>query len=42
MTGEIIVLDGNGFTNDYADKYYAIIIRKEKNQVKTISMQEAD
>ena len=25
INGEIIVLDGSGFTNDYADKYYAII-----------------
>ena len=27
---EIIALDGSGFTNDYADKYYAIIRRKER------------
>jgi hypothetical protein len=25
INGEIIALDGSGFTNDYADKYYAII-----------------
>ena len=30
INGEIIVLDGSGFTNDYADKYYAIIRRKER------------
>ena len=30
INGEIIALDGNGFTNDYADKYYAIIRRKER------------
>lgn len=30
ITGEIIALDGSGFTNDYADKYYAIIRRKER------------
>ncbi|AMK15766.1 IS5 family transposase [Methanobrevibacter olleyae] len=27
---EIIALDGSGFTNDYADKYYAIIRKKER------------
>lgn len=27
---EIIVIDGNGFTNNYADKYCAIIRRKER------------
>ena len=26
----IIALDGSGFTNDYANKYYAIIRRKER------------
>ena len=30
INGEIIALDGSGFTNDYADKYYAIIRRKER------------
>ncbi len=30
INGEIITLDGSGFTNDYADKYYAIIRRKER------------
>ena len=30
IDGEIIALDGSGFTNDYADKYYAIIRRKER------------
>ena len=30
INGEIIVLDGSGFTNDYADKYYAIIRWKER------------
>ena len=35
INGEIIALNGSGFTNDYADKYYAIIRRKErKNYVK--------
>ena len=27
---KLIALDGSGFTNDYADKYYAIIRRKER------------
>lgn len=27
---DIIALDGSGFTNDYADKYYAIIRKKER------------
>ncbi len=27
---EIIVLDGTGFTNDYTDKYYAKIRKKER------------
>ena len=30
VKGEIIALDGTGFTNDYADKYYAIIRAKER------------
>ena len=30
INGEIIALDGSEFTNDYADKYYAIIRRKER------------
>ncbi len=30
IDGEIIALDGSGFTNDHADKYYAIIRRKER------------
>ena len=30
ISGEIIALDGSGFTNDYADKYYAIIRQKER------------
>jgi transposase len=30
IEGEIIALDGSGFTNDYADKYYAIIRKKER------------
>ena len=30
INGEIIALDGSGFTNDYADKYYAIIRGKER------------
>jgi hypothetical protein len=30
INGDIIALDGSGFTNDYADKYYAIIRRKER------------
>ncbi|MDL2247040.1 transposase, partial [Methanobrevibacter sp. OttesenSCG-928-K11] len=30
IQGEIIALDGSGFTNDYADKYYAIIRKKER------------
>lgn len=30
ILGEIIALDGTGFTNDYADKYYAIIRKKER------------
>ena len=30
INGEIIALDLSGFTNDYADKYYAIIRRKER------------
>ena len=30
ISGEIIALDGSGFTNDYADKYYAIIRAKER------------
>ena len=30
INGEIIALDGSGFTNDYADKYYAIIRQKER------------
>lgn len=30
IDGKIIALDGSGFTNDYADKYYAIIRRKER------------
>ena len=30
INGEIIALDGSGFTNDNADKYYAIIRRKER------------
>jgi len=30
INGEIIAMDGSGFTNDYADKYYAIIRRKER------------
>ena len=35
INGEIIALNGSGFTNDYADKYYAIIRRKErKNHAK--------
>ena len=35
IIGEIIALDGSGFTNDYADKYYAIIRKKQrKNYVK--------
>ena len=39
ISGEIIALDGSGFTNDYADKYYAIIRAKEtkKAMLKTIS-----
>ena len=27
---ELIALDGTGFTNDYADKYYAKIRKKER------------
>ena len=35
INGEIIVLDWSGFSNGCADKYYAIIRRKErKNYVK--------
>lgn len=35
INSEIIALDGSGFTNDYADKYYPIIRRKErKNHAK--------
>ena len=35
MKGEIIALDGIRFTNDYVDKYYAIIkLKKQKNYVK--------
>ncbi|MEE0935575.1 MAG: transposase [Methanobrevibacter sp.] len=30
INSEIIALDGSGFANDYADKYYAIIRRKER------------
>jgi transposase len=30
IQGEIIALDGSGFTNDYADKYYAIIRKKQR------------
>ena len=30
INGEIIGLDGSGFTNNYADKYFAIIRRKER------------
>ena len=30
IIGEIIALDGSGFTNDYADKYYAIIRKKQR------------
>ncbi len=30
IEGEIIALDGSGFTNDYADKYYAKIRKKER------------
>lgn len=30
IKSEIIAMDGSGFTNDYADKYYAIIRRKER------------
>jgi hypothetical protein len=30
IKGDIIALDGTGFTNDYADKYYAKIRRKER------------
>ncbi|MCQ2977320.1 MAG: transposase [archaeon] len=30
VNGEIVAMDGSGFTNDYADKYYAIIRRKER------------
>ena len=30
IKGELIALDGTGFTNDYADKYYAKIRRKER------------
>nr|WP_301868367.1 hypothetical protein [Methanobrevibacter smithii] len=29
INGKIIVLDGSGFTDDYVDKYYAIIRRKQ-------------
>ena len=37
INDEIIALDGSRFTNDYADKYYTIIRRKEgKSYVKTI------
>lgn len=35
INGKIIVLDGSRFTNDYADKYYAIIgYKQRKNYVK--------
>lgn len=35
---DIIALDGSGFTNDYVDKYYAKIRKKErKSYIKTIS-----
>ena len=30
IIGEIIALDGSGSTNEYADKHYAIIRRKER------------
>ena len=30
INGEIIALCGSGFTNDYADKYYAFIRQKER------------
>lgn len=29
INGKIIVLDGSGFTDDYVDKYYVIIRRKQ-------------
>ena len=30
IKADIIALDGSGFTNDYADKYYAKIRQKER------------
>lgn len=39
INSKIIALGGSGFTNDYADKYYAIIGRKErKSYVNHISI----
>ena len=30
---ELIALDSTGFTNDYADKYYAKIRKKERKKL---------